>query len=74
MALVVAQVTDILVEFVTVFGEVATTDPLSAILLLFGAAITLFSSAFLGFLAAGAALDAVSGDGGIGRSPPPEAR
>ena len=70
----VVQVTDMFVEFVTVFGEVATTDPVSAILLLFGAAITLFSSAFLGFLTVGAAFDAVSGDGGIGRLPPPEAR
>lgn len=71
---VVMQVTDMLVEFVTIFGEVATTDPISVILLLFGAGITLFSSAFFGLLAAGAALDALSGDGGIGRSPPPEAR
>lgn len=74
MDFVVAQVTDMLFRFVTVFGEIATSDPISAILLLFGAGITLFSSAFLGFLAAGAALDALSDAVGFGRSPPPEAR
>jgi hypothetical protein len=75
MQLVVAQVIGNLLRLAGVFSEVALGDPLSAILLLFGAGITLFSTGFVAYLAAGAALSAIGGStGGIGRSPPPEAK
>jgi hypothetical protein len=75
MDLVVVQVTDMLVQFVTVFAEIAMNGPLSAILLLFGAGLTLFSAGFFGYLAAGAAFDTLSdAAGGLGRSPPPGAK
>ncbi|PSP60872.1 hypothetical protein BRC77_14425 [Halobacteriales archaeon QH_8_64_26] len=71
MQLVAAQVVDMLFEFIAVFGEVALSGPLSAILLLCGAVLTLFTTGFLGYLVAGAALSTI---GSIGRSPPPEAK
>jgi hypothetical protein len=75
MQLVAAQVFGNLIRLVGVFSEVALGDPLSAILLLFGAGITLFSTGLLAYLVAGAALSAIGGSaGGIGRSPPPEAK
>jgi hypothetical protein len=75
MDIVVATQIDMLFRFVTVFGEIATADPISAVLLLFGAVITVLSSAFFGLLVAGAALDAFGGGfSGLGRSPPPGAK
>ncbi|PSP41404.1 hypothetical protein BRC68_14815 [Halobacteriales archaeon QH_6_64_20] len=75
MELVVAQVADILVRFVVVFGEIALTGPLSAISLFFGVVIVAFSSGFFGYLVAGAVLDALSDAlPGVDRSSPPEAK
>ncbi|WP_049903390.1 hypothetical protein [Halococcus agarilyticus] len=51
------------------FFEVATTDPLSAILLLFGAVFVLFAVAVLGYLAAGALVSGIMPES-IGRTPP----
>jgi hypothetical protein len=52
------------------FAEVATTDPLSALLLLVGAALTAFASGVFGLLAAGAVVGVLTPDR-IGRAPPP---
>lgn len=46
-----------LAEFGTLFAGVATTDPVSALLLLLGLVITAGSVGFFGLLALGAALD-----------------
>jgi hypothetical protein len=51
------------------FTEVALGDPLSAILLLFGAVFVLFAAAVLGSLAAGAFVSGVMPES-IGRTPP----
>lgn len=48
---------DNLVTAVDLFGTVARTDPLSAILLALGALLVAFSSAVFGYLALGGILD-----------------
>ena len=58
-----------LTEMVTLFGDVATSDPLSAALLAVGALFVVAPSAALGYLAAGAAVDLVKPES-LGRSPP----
>ena len=60
-------VIDNLVSLVQEFAAVATSDPLSAVLLALGAALTAFASLFFGFLVAGGLLDSLTPDAG-GRS------
>ena len=60
-------VIDNLVSLVQEFATVATSDPLSAVLLALGAVLTAFASLFFGFLVAGGLLDFLTPDVG-GRS------
>lgn len=55
------------------FIDIALTDPISAVLILIGAAFVGVSSAVFGYLSLGAALSLVTRPGG-GQSPPPEAK
>jgi hypothetical protein len=70
-----ASVVDLVVIFVT---EVFLNDPIGAVVFLVGAGLTTASVAVFGYLALGAALDAVGvGIGSPGRTPParpPEGR
>ena len=63
------SIVDNLTEMVSLFSDVATSDPLSAVLLAVGALFVVLPSAALGYLTAGAALDLVIPES-IGRSPP----
>jgi hypothetical protein len=71
----VGSVFELIVIFIT---RVALSDPLAFISFAIGGALTTFSIAALGYLAIGALVDAVSGDGSgsgdgtIGRTPPPQ--
>jgi hypothetical protein len=56
-------------ELVDKFTEVALSDPLSAILLLFGAVFVLFAVGAFGYLAAGALVSGIIPKN-IGRTPP----
>lgn len=60
-------VIDNLVTLVQEFAAVATTDPISALLLALGAVLTAFASLFFGYLVAGGLLDFLTPDVG-GRS------
>jgi hypothetical protein len=62
-----------LVELVVVFvTQVALRDPLAFVSFVVGAVITTASVAFVGYLAAGAAVDAIGIDlDSPGRTPPP---
>lgn len=60
-------VIDNLVSLVQEFAAVATSDPLSAVLLALGAVLVAFSSGYFGYLVAGGLLDLLTPDGG-GRS------
>lgn len=51
------------------FAEVAATDPLSALLLVIGNLLIVFSVGVLGYLALGAFVDAVTPES-LGRAPP----
>jgi urea transporter len=55
------------------FIDIALTDPISAVLILIGAALVGVSSAVFGYLSLGAAFSLVTRPGS-GRSPPPEAK
>ena len=55
------------------FVDIAMTDPISAVLILIGAALVGVSSAVFGYLSLGAAASLVVRPGS-GRSPPPEAK
>lgn len=71
IARLIGSVFELVVIFIT---QVALSDPLSFISFAIGGALTTFAIAALGYLALGALVDAVSGDGGgdgtIGRAPP----
>jgi len=58
-----------LTQMVDLFGNVATSGPLSAVLVAMGALLVIGPSALLGYLAAGALVDLVIPDS-LGRSPP----
>jgi len=55
------------------FIEIAMADPISAVLILIGAALVGVSSAVFGYLSLGAAVSLFIRPGS-GRSPPPEAK
>ena len=55
------------------FIDIAMTDPISAVLILIGAALVGLSSAVFGYLTLGAAASLFVRPGS-GRSPPPEAK
>ena len=61
-------VIDNLVTLVQQFTEVATSDPLSAVLLALGALLTAFASLFFGYLALGGFLDFLTPD--VSSGPP----
>jgi len=63
------SIVDNLTEMVSLFSDVATADPLSAVLLAVGALFVVAPSAALGYLAAGAFVDLLIPES-IGRSPP----
>ena len=58
-----------IVEMVDLFGNVATSGPLEAVLIAFGALFVIAPSALLGYLAVGGLVDLVIPDS-LGRSPP----
>ena len=74
--MIVGQLIGNVVRLIGVFTEVALNGPFSAILLLVGGAITLFSMSLLGYLVAGALFEALIGATFVnnGRSPPPRAK
>lgn len=58
-----------IVEMVDLFGNVATSGPLSAVLLALGAFFVIAPSVVFGYLAVGGLVDLVIPDS-LGRSPP----
>lgn len=58
------------VDMVGEFGQVASVDPLTAVLLVVGAVLVLFPVAVMGFLSLGALADLVTRDS-PGRAHPP---
>ena len=58
-----------LAEMVELFGNVATSGPLEAVLLALGALLVIGPSALMGYLAVGGLVDLVIPDS-LGRSPP----
>lgn len=58
------------IDMVGEFGQVASVDPLTAVLLVVGAVLVLFPVAVMGFLSLGALADLVTRDS-PGRAHPP---
>lgn len=69
MANIVTRLLGNIPELVDKFSQVALGDPLSAILLLFGALFVLFAVAVFGYLAAGAFVSGIIPEN-FGRTPP----
>ena len=69
MANIAVRLLNNVFELVSDFTRIATGDPLSAILLLFGAVFVLFSVGVFGYLAAGALVSGIIPEN-IGRRPP----
>jgi hypothetical protein len=64
-----ASLIDNVTEIIGLFGDVATTDPISAVLLLAGAGLVGFSSLFFGYLTLGAIGSSLIPES-AGRGPP----